>query len=106
MPIRKMISVLLLLPTFAIAQSDQRDVWEPFKYFVGNWEGTGKGQPASQKCSVSTSLCSTASFFMLRIAPYTNLKQRIPKERSTKTGDCSAHRLLTVVLSTQYSNQS
>jgi hypothetical protein len=49
MPIRKMISVLLLLPSFAIAQSDQRDVWEPFKYFVGNWEGTGKGQPGESK---------------------------------------------------------
>jgi hypothetical protein len=49
MPIRKMISVLLLLPSFAIAQSDQRDVWEPFKYFVGNWEGTGKGQPGESQ---------------------------------------------------------
>src|ERR1700730_15804446 len=49
MPIIKILAALLLLPSFVIAQSGQRDVWEPFKYFVGNWEGTGKGQPGVSK---------------------------------------------------------
>ena len=50
MPIRGIITVLLLLPSFLTAQnSAQRDVWEPFRYFVGSWEGTGKGQPGVSK---------------------------------------------------------
>ncbi|MEK6320931.1 MAG: hypothetical protein AABN33_04535 [Acidobacteriota bacterium] len=49
MQIRKILTVVLLLPSFVVAQSGQGDVWEPFKYFVGNWEGTGKGQPGVSK---------------------------------------------------------
>lgn len=49
MPIRKILNALLLLPSLVIAQSGRQDVWEPFKYFVGNWEGTGKGQPGVSK---------------------------------------------------------
>ena len=49
MPIRKILTVVLLLPSFASAQNGQRDVWEPFRYFVGSWEGTGNGQPGVSK---------------------------------------------------------
>ena len=50
MPIRGIIAAVLLLPSFLIAQtSGQRDTWEPFKYFVGSWEGTGNGQPGVSK---------------------------------------------------------
>ena len=50
MPIRDIIAAVLLLPSFLTAQnSSQRDAWEPFKYFVGSWEGTGKGQPGVSK---------------------------------------------------------
>lgn len=49
MPIRKILTALLLLPSFVVAQSGQRDVWELFKYFIGNWEGTGKGRPGESK---------------------------------------------------------
>ena len=49
MLIRKILAVLLLLPSFVIAQTAKQDVWEPFKYFVGKWEGTGKGQPGVSK---------------------------------------------------------
>jgi hypothetical protein len=48
MTIRKVL-LALLVPAFATAQSSQRDVWEPFKFFVGSWEGTGKGQPGESK---------------------------------------------------------
>ena len=50
MPIRGIITAMLLLPSFLIAQnSGTRDTWEPFRYFVGSWEGTGKGQPGVSK---------------------------------------------------------
>ena len=49
MPIREVLIAVLLLPSFVVAQSSQQDVWQPFKYFVGNWEGTGKGQPGVSK---------------------------------------------------------
>ncbi len=42
----RILSILLLLPTILLAQGDKkRDVWRPLKFFVGSWEGTGKGQP-------------------------------------------------------------
>jgi len=50
MPIRGIITAVLLLPSFLIAQnSGTRDTWEPFRYFVGSWEGTSKGQPGVSK---------------------------------------------------------
>src|SRR5688572_3039522 len=49
MPIRKIMLTVLLLPSFVVAQSGQPEVWEPFRYFVGRWEGTGTGQPGVSK---------------------------------------------------------
>ncbi|MEO8433391.1 MAG: hypothetical protein ABI596_00725 [Pyrinomonadaceae bacterium] len=44
------ISLLLTLPSGLLPQSKAAtNVWEPFKFFVGNWEGSGKGQPGVSK---------------------------------------------------------
>jgi len=44
--IRRVLIVFLFLPLLAPAQSvPQGDVWHHFKYFLGTWKGTGKGQP-------------------------------------------------------------
>lgn len=41
---------LLLTATSFFAQSKSiTDVWQPVKYFVGQWEGTGKGKPGESK---------------------------------------------------------
>lgn len=54
----KMLLILVLvvgiLPavggTFSFAQEEKKeDVWLPFKFFVGKWEGTGKGEPGISK---------------------------------------------------------
>ena len=46
---RAIITAVLLLPSFLIAQnSGTRDTWESFRCFVGSWEGTGKGQLVSK----------------------------------------------------------
>jgi hypothetical protein len=67
MPIRKiMIAVLLLLLSFATAQSGQPDVWEPFRYFVGTWEGTGKGQPGVSKMQREYKLVLNGKFLQVQ----------------------------------------
>jgi hypothetical protein len=48
--VRKLIIMLvlfpLLTPMWLQAQVDKsQDVWEPFKFFVGKWEGRGEGKP-------------------------------------------------------------
>ena len=50
MLLREIIGAVLLLQPFLVAQKPaQPDSWEPFRYFVGSWEGTGKGQPGVSK---------------------------------------------------------
>lgn len=50
MRIRVIVVALLLLPSVLVGQTKTRqDVWQPFKYFVGKWEGTGNGQPGISK---------------------------------------------------------
>ena len=40
----------LLLPSFFGAQTKtQTEIWEPLKFFVGKWEGTGTGKPGVSK---------------------------------------------------------
>jgi hypothetical protein len=41
--------LLSLSPPILAQTAQQPDVWEPLKYFVGSWEGTGKGQPGEAK---------------------------------------------------------
>ena len=41
--------ILSLSPLIFAQSAQQSDLWEPLKYFVGSWEGTGKGQPGDGK---------------------------------------------------------
>ncbi len=48
--IRKLLFILILIPVLALAQEEKKeDIWAPFRYFVGKWEGTGKGQSGVSK---------------------------------------------------------
>ena len=43
---KKIILLLLFIPSLLAAQSAKRDsIWMPFKYFVGSWKGEGGGEP-------------------------------------------------------------
>ena len=43
---------LCLLPDLMTGQTKPaQDVWEPLRYFVGQWEGTGEGKPGVSKTS-------------------------------------------------------
>ena len=47
---KKTLLIILALPALSFTQNEKNsDVWEPLKYFVGTWEGAGKGQPGASK---------------------------------------------------------
>jgi hypothetical protein len=42
--------VLCLVPVLLIGQTKPtKDVWEPLRFFIGEWEGTGKAKPCVSK---------------------------------------------------------
>jgi hypothetical protein len=43
------ITLLLAASTLLAQTKSAADVWQPMKYFVGQWEGTGKGKPGESK---------------------------------------------------------
>lgn len=46
----KILLVVLFASSFASAQAPaQPDTWKPLRYFVGVWEGTGKGESGESK---------------------------------------------------------
>ena len=50
MRIKLIVITLLLLASVGTAQKPaSTDTWEPLRYLVGSWEGTGKGQPGVSK---------------------------------------------------------
>jgi hypothetical protein len=54
---RKLLFVLVLIPVIALAQEEKKeDIWAPFRYFVGKWEGTGKGQSGVSKLQAEAKL--------------------------------------------------
>jgi hypothetical protein len=47
---KKLIFILIILPIFLLSQQEKiktDDIWKPFRYFIGNWEGKGNGSPGS-----------------------------------------------------------
>ena len=47
---RKIIALFVFLPIILFAQTEEKeDIWAPFKFFVGRWEGTGGGEPGVSK---------------------------------------------------------
>ena len=47
---RRRLLLILLVPLLASAQAPrQDDVWQPFKFFLGTWKGTGKGEPGASQ---------------------------------------------------------
>lgn len=41
----KILIIVLMVTGIVSAQTKKPDTWEPLKFFVGKWEGTGKGEP-------------------------------------------------------------
>jgi len=46
----KTLFFILMLVGFVSAQTpSQPDTWKPLKFFIGAWEGIGKGEPGESK---------------------------------------------------------
>jgi hypothetical protein len=44
------IPIFILLPVVLLGQeNEEKDIWEPFRFFVGTWEGMGEGQSGTSK---------------------------------------------------------
>lgn len=43
------VTLIVAATTFFAQSNTTADVWQPMKYFVGQWEGTGKGKPGESK---------------------------------------------------------
>jgi len=64
---RKLLFILILLPGILFAQGEKKeDVWSPFKYFVGNWKGTGKGRSGLSKLEAEFKFVLNGKYFQVR----------------------------------------
>ena len=44
--IKHLLIIFFIIPSFVFAQSVKQDsIWKPMKFFVGNWHGSGEGEP-------------------------------------------------------------
>ena len=44
--LKQLLLVILIFPLFTAAQTTPpKDKWEHFRFFIGTWKGTGKGEP-------------------------------------------------------------
>ena len=71
---------LLLFPVLLDAQTKPTpDVWEPFKFFVGEWEGTGEGKPGTSRTNREYRLVLNNRFLQVR-----NRSQYDPQPKNPK----------------------
>jgi len=63
----KTLFLFLLLPTILSGQKEKKeDVWEPFKFFVGSWRGTGEGKPGKSKLEAEFKFVLNGKFLEVR----------------------------------------
>lgn len=64
---KSIVGALLLLPVTLYGQISRQDsLWLPFKTFLGNWEGTGGGQPGMGRYERSCSFVLNKKYIELR----------------------------------------
>ena len=77
---RKLLFILVLLPAILFAQEEKKeDIWLPFKHFVGEWKGGGKGCPGISELK--------AEFKFVLNGKYLQIKGKAvfePKEKNKK----------------------
>src|SRR5687768_18294394 len=60
-------AVLLVTANTFVAQSNTNaDVWQPMKYFVGEWEGIGNGKPGTSKVQRDYRLVLNGKFLQVQ----------------------------------------
>ena len=64
---KSIVLLLLILPGMALCQPSKQDsVWRPFLTFIGNWEGTGGGEPGIGKYKRSYGYALARRFIEVR----------------------------------------
>jgi len=75
----QLLFLLLPAPPILAQTARQPDVWEPLKYFVGSWEGTGKGQPGDAKVEREYQFVLNGKFLQAK-----NKSTYLPQEKNPK----------------------
>ncbi|HET6891722.1 MAG TPA: hypothetical protein VFH31_11515, partial [Pyrinomonadaceae bacterium] len=75
---------LLLSPALSPALLDAQtkpaqNVWEPFRFFIGEWEGTGEGKPGTSKTTREYRFVLNNKFIQIR-----NRSQYDPQPKNPK----------------------
>lgn len=77
---RQILTVVLLLPLIAPAQTvRQDDVWLHFKYFLGTWKGSGQGQPGTSQVEREYKLVLNGKFINVKHKSSYQPQTRNPK---------------------------
>jgi hypothetical protein len=62
-----LLTIILLVPSIGFSQADKSQAaWEPLKFLIGSWEGTGKGQPGSSKVERDYQLVLGGKFLQVK----------------------------------------
>lgn len=72
---------MLLLPAILRAQAKQDSPWEPMKFFVGKWTGTGEGEPGKGSYERSYQFVLNGKFIETRN------KSVYPPQEKNKAGE-------------------
>jgi len=64
---KKIIPLLLLIPTLSFSQVAKQDsLWAPFRWFAGNWVGDSEGQPGKGKYERSYEVVLNKKFIEIK----------------------------------------
>lgn len=81
---KKLFLIAVLLPALVMAQADKKkDIWAPFKFFVGEWEGKGEGKSGISKVE--------KNFQFIMNGQYLHLKTRAIFEPQEKNPEGEVH---------------
>jgi hypothetical protein len=76
----RILALFIVLPCALFAQTDKKqDVWAPFKFFVGAWEGTGTGQSGISKVEREYQFALNGKFLQARNKSIYEPQEKNPK---------------------------
>jgi hypothetical protein len=78
---RRALLFLLLVPLLAVGQEPAKkpDVWSPFKYFFGNWQGTGKGEAGVSQLERAYQLVLNGKYIQIKHKSVYAVQEKNPK---------------------------
>jgi hypothetical protein len=72
--------ILVLLPGLIIPQADKKkDIWEPFQFFIGEWEGKGEGKSGISKVEKNFQFIMNGKYLYLKTKAVFEPQENNPK---------------------------